>query len=113
MPNVLKVFNLSDDLSCFNGSHLIGYLNDVSYDSLKQKLGEPTYCGLDWDKTTITWYVEFGYCMYFTVYNYVPNSNIRSPQYVKNNNREWHIGGFGLFNDFYALTFINFLKENY
>lgn len=101
-------------LEAMGASHLLDYLNDVTYDELVSILGEPTFDTPSGDgKVQKEWVVYFTYpyelqgdkVYCFTIYDW----KTYDEEYTITENRKWNIGGHS---KLYGYELIEFIYES-
>ncbi len=86
----LKVLTSSEATGLVSGTHKVGSLMNISYNSLTNILGEPTWLGeVDVeDKVCVEWVIKYGDSIY-TIYDW----KTYSLEYTQNELKTWSIGG--------------------
>lgn len=85
------VKDIDEALDRISGTHLIGYLDNVTYNDLLHALGEPIFNEASGDdKVQFEWVVQFDYS-YYTIYDWKTYDRDFSMSYL----RQWNIGGKG------------------
>lgn len=83
--------DINEALDRISGTHLIGYLDNVTYNDLLHALGEPIFNEASGDdKVQFEWVVQFDYS-YYTIYDWKTYDRDFSRSYL----RQWNIGGKG------------------
>ena len=85
------VKDTDEALDRISGTHLIGYLDNVTYNDLLHALGEPVFNEASGDdRVQFEWVVQFDYS-YYTIYDWKTYDRDFSMRYL----RQWNIGGKG------------------